>query len=255
MSLKFMQSNTFSGKAHYISNFQGNDGPKRGIGPGPTDVTQLLPKSCRGNGIGPKRGTGKFTVDTTVTREPLKPSKTISYNPPTLNHSQNLQPHAGPVRGIGFGPGVVDSLPGPKRGHGTGPGIDPLSLFEVGGDEQEKECIRLTNEFRQSQGKPPLKLIKSLSQIGMPHTKNMLAGKVPIGHTGFEDRARQIGGYAAAENVAYCQGYSDPIRTFVEGWIHSPGHRRNLLGDFTHMGIAVAHDGNTWYGTQLFARY
>lgn len=255
MSLKFVQDNPFKGKPHRIIDLEPNEGPKHGVGAGPINPILRLPPQCRMNGLGPKRGIGKFTGDTSEIRNPIQPSRVVSKEPPRVDFSSNLQPHKGPKRGFGYGPGTTDNLPGPKRGHGAGPGIDPLSLFETGSSQDEQLCVRLTNEFRQKQGKPPLKFMKKLSEIGMPHTKNMLARKIPVGHIGFDERARQIAGYAAAENVAYCQGYSDPIRIFVQGWINSPGHRRNLLGDYTHMGIAVAHDGDAWYGTQLFARY
>ena len=58
-----------------------------------------------------------------------------------------------------------------------------------------------------------------------------------------------------AENLYKCRGVDDPLRSAVDGWMSSKGHRNNILGaDFTHtgVGIAVAEDG-TIYFTQLFA--
>ena len=43
----------------------------------------------------------------------------------------------------------------------------------------------------------------------------------------------------------------------VDGWIQSPGHRRNLLAaDATQTGIAVAHSprSDRWYAVQMFGR-
>jgi uncharacterized protein YkwD len=60
----------------------------------------------------------------------------------------------------------------------------------------------------------------------------------------------------AAENLNYSRGYSDPPAAAVQGWMMSPGHRKNLLDSaFTHTGIGVARakDG-TWYATQIFLR-
>jgi uncharacterized protein YkwD len=43
-------------------------------------------------------------------------------------------------------------------------------------------------------------------------------------------------------------------RTAVNGWIDSPGHRKNLLARHTHCGIGVyCNDAGAYYSTQLFA--
>lgn len=42
----------------------------------------------------------------------------------------------------------------------------------------------------------------------------------------------------------------------VEGWMNSPGHRRNILNKETHaMGAAVVQNGSRRYGTQVFSPY
>lgn len=51
----------------------------------------------------------------------------------------------------------------------------------------------------------------------------------------------------AGENVA--MGYSSAAVTTA--WMNSPGHRANILGDFTHIGIGVVNG----YSTQVFAKY
>jgi len=61
---------------------------------------------------------------------------------------------------------------------------------------------------------------------------------------------------SAAENVALNKGYSSTIvaQVAVNGWINSPGHRRNLLTrNCSWCGIGVYQSsGGTWYLTQLF---
>jgi hypothetical protein len=52
-----------------------------------------------------------------------------------------------------------------------------------------------------------------------------------------------------AENVAY--GYGDEEECMQE-WMQSPGHRENILGDYTHFGSAVGYSGSTPYYTQDF---
>jgi uncharacterized protein YkwD len=56
-----------------------------------------------------------------------------------------------------------------------------------------------------------------------------------------------------AENVAY--GY-DTGRKVVRGWMHSEGHRRNILnGKFRLLGMAVRRsDNGTPYAAQVFGR-
>ena len=37
----------------------------------------------------------------------------------------------------------------------------------------------------------------------------------------------------------------------LEGWKNSPGHRKNLLGQFNFVGIGVAERAGVFYFTQL----
>ena len=72
-------------------------------------------------------------------------------------------------------------------------------------------------------------------------------------------------GYAycmVAENIAL-EGSSEGFATgelaqhFVEGWIHSPGHRHNLLAaDATDTGVAIAYGqrSDRYYAVQMFGR-
>ena len=56
---------------------------------------------------------------------------------------------------------------------------------------------------------------------------------VPFGHAGFSHRVSQFPFHvnSAAENVAMSHGFSSRqvAKIAVDGWIDSPGHRRNLL--------------------------
>jgi len=85
----------------------------------------------------------------------------------------------------------------------------------------------------------------------------MLTGKSPFGHDGFRQRIDLISSrlgklHVAAENVA-----SGPMdaREVVDGWLHSPGHRRNIMGDFQLTGIGVAEAANGMiYFTEIFVK-
>ena len=103
-------------------------------------------------------------------------------------------------------------------------------------------ALDLTNKFRKEQGKSPmLSWNQQLHDIAMTHCVNMATGKCPIGHDGFQQRNNAVKFYIRAfgENVAYNFGQADAVECAVIGWINSPGHRKNLLGDFNLCGIAV----------------
>lgn len=123
--------------------------------------------------------------------------------------------------------------------------------------EEIAEFLRLTNEFRQKNNLPTLKLYDELSQIAKPHNENMMKGKTGVGHEGFSERAQQIKKKkAASENCAMYVGPREHLTTLMENLINSPPHRKNLLGDFNAIGIAIGKNSeNMWYVTQLFARF
>lgn len=60
------------------------------------------------------------------------------------------------------------------------------------------------------------------------------------------------GWVAAAENVA--QGYQGGT-AMHNGWMNSSGHRANILGDFTDIGVAYLVAGGTTWGVEVFANY
>jgi uncharacterized protein YkwD len=118
-----------------------------------------------------------------------------------------------------------------------------------------KESLTLTNEFRKKQGLKPLVWSQALCTIGQGHSKDMGDGKVPFGHAGFDKRVKAypFQSSSAAENVAMNSGSSNIAQVAVDGWINSPGHRKNLLSNTTYCGIGVyRNDHNQFYLTQLF---
>ena len=126
-------------------------------------------------------------------------------------------------------------------------------------DEIGKKCLELTNIFRAKNKLPPLKWDDSIWRISYTHSKNMGDKKVPFGHKGFNQRIRQFPFHytLACENVFMCQGYSQYsiAENGVEGWINSPGHRKNLLSNTTHCAIATYRNSSgAFYLTQMFAR-
>ena len=119
------------------------------------------------------------------------------------------------------------------------------------------DILRYVNEHRRAMGLPALEGNSYISSVALQHSRDMLSGKTPFGHDGFHDRVLQIRGHlgtlhVAAENVA-----SGPMsaREVVDGWLHSPGHRRNIEGDFRLTGIGLAAGNNGMiYFTQIFIK-
>jgi uncharacterized protein YkwD len=120
-----------------------------------------------------------------------------------------------------------------------------------------RQILVFVNEYRRSKGLPALQPNSFISSVALGHSRDMLTGKTPFGHDGFRDRINRISGrlgklHVAAENVA-----SGPMgaREVVDGWLHSPGHRRNIEGDFRLTGIGLAEGRNGMiYFTQIFVR-
>ena len=131
--------------------------------------------------------------------------------------------------------------------------------FSIAKDEIGKKCLELTNQFRAKNKLPPLKWDDSIWKISLTHSKNMGEGKVPFGHKGFNERIKQFPFYysLACENVFMCQGYSEYsiAENAVNGWINSPGHRKNLLSNTNFCAIATYRNSSgAYYLTQMFAR-
>ena len=120
------------------------------------------------------------------------------------------------------------------------------------------QILYYTNKFRASNGLPPLKAEINCNLLAEKHSQDMASGKTAFGHDGFEVRAAAIGKVlggmsGAAENVAY--GTLD-AKGVVDGWIKSPGHRKNMLGNFNLIGIGYAQGkGRIMYFTQLFIKH
>lgn len=112
-----------------------------------------------------------------------------------------------------------------------------------------------TNSFRKSKGLAPLKIDEQLNAIAQKHSENMAARKVPFGHAGF-DKRNKLANTAHpsllyfAENVAYGPTTG---KDAVKLWENSAGHRKNMLGKYTLIGIGIAKAKNgSIYYTQIF---
>ncbi|MBC6455088.1 MAG: CAP domain-containing protein [Hormoscilla sp. SP5CHS1] len=122
----------------------------------------------------------------------------------------------------------------------------------------EERVHAQVNQYRASRNLPPLKLDAIISEEARKHSRRM-ARRREISHDGFEERVKAIGRWipygAAAENVASNSGHDDPATVALEGWIKSPGHHQNMIGDFDLTGIAIVeNDRGEYYFTQVFIK-
>ncbi|MGH3349928.1 MAG: CAP domain-containing protein [Nocardioides sp.] len=110
---------------------------------------------------------------------------------------------------------------------------------------------QLANAARADAGLEPLARDSALDKLARRWAHKMAADG-SLSHN--PDLAEQVpeGWRGIGENVA--QGYTTGAEMH-EGWMGSEGHRANILGDYTHIGIAfVVVDGGSW-GVQVFAKY
>lgn len=139
----------------------------------------------------------------------------------------------------------------------TAPQAMPANPSEF--SNMEKKVHQMVNQYRQGQNLPPLTLDERISAQARKHSSAMASGEVPFSHDRFDGRikaiAQTLSYNAAAENVAYNVGYSEPVKQAVTGWIDSPGHQKNMVGNYDLTGIGIAQNAKgEYYYTQIFIK-
>lgn len=121
----------------------------------------------------------------------------------------------------------------------------------------EKNILYYINEYRASIGLSPLQLISTANEQATKHSVEMANRSTPFGHDGFDARidniTKKLGFvHASAENVAYGKLTAKEV---VDLWLNSPGHKKNIEGNYALTGIGVAKDENGLvFYTQIFLR-
>jgi uncharacterized protein YkwD len=120
----------------------------------------------------------------------------------------------------------------------------------------EIETMNLINNYRVSQGLNPLEKINHISHKSEEHDNYMIVNNA-TSHDNFVARSENImqvlGAKTVGENVA--SGFSTAQAAF-DAWLASPGHKENIVGNYTHFGVAIRENATTGrkYYTNIFAR-
>jgi uncharacterized protein YkwD len=116
---------------------------------------------------------------------------------------------------------------------------------DIGLSDAKSATVCLLNNVRRSHGLRPFHLNSRLSLASQRHTNEMVARDY-FAHGDFVGRIRaarylsNTRGWTVGENIAWGSwDYATP-GSIVDGWMHSPPHRANILnGRFRDIGIGI----------------
>lgn len=121
-------------------------------------------------------------------------------------------------------------------------------------DETELEMA--INDYRSSIGLNALQSVEYVAYKAEEHNEYMIANNV-VNHDYFAERSHDIiqvlGAVKVNENVAYNYVSAHSV---LQAWLNSPGHKANIEGDFTHIGISIRENSQTGkkYYTNIFIK-
>jgi len=119
------------------------------------------------------------------------------------------------------------------------------------------QIFNLTNGIRKENGLAELQYSEGLIKAGENHAKDMIAlGYFTHNREGktFYDFVDELGikYVGVGENIAF--GYRT-AQDVVNGWMDSPGHKANMLGDYTHFGVGAIKDSQgRYYYSEYFTK-
>jgi uncharacterized protein YkwD len=138
---------------------------------------------------------------------------------------------------------VLPGCPAPPQAPQVTPAAPGVAVLEPA--ERVAALVEAHNRVRAERGLPRLTVSPSLEDAARRHARDM-ADRRRMAHRGGDGsspfRRMSDEGYRfarAGENVAMGQ---PTVEVVMRDWMHSPGHRRNILGTFTEIGAAEATD-------------
>lgn len=151
-------------------------------------------------------------------------------------------------------PAVSDPKPDPKPDPEPVQNSEPEKLYEDA--FPVSYLFEETNSYREENGLAPLRLDSTLCSFA--ETRAYEAG-VQRSHT--RPDGRDISSLFTdagieythiGENLAYCSIYS--VLCPITQWEYSSGHRANLLGNYTSVGMATVKVGDTYYTSAIYSK-
>jgi uncharacterized protein YkwD len=130
------------------------------------------------------------------------------------------------------------------------PGAD-RPVEALGADAAKGATLCLLNRERRARGRGALRADAKLAAAALAHSADMVANRY-FGHqsrdgAGFGTRIKASGwtrdrrSYTMGENIAFGSGADATPRAIVDAWMHSAGHRANILfRRFRSVGIGIA---------------
>ena len=137
--------------------------------------------------------------------------------------------------------------------------------------ELERRIFQFTNEARRKNGLPPLDsdndlMVKARCKSDDMLKNNYFSHTSPEGET-LKDRIQEEkpASYRTISRIGeniymgarfdYSTDIKTQARMIVDGWMTSPGHRRNILDpNYTHLGVGVSAKDKMCYATQIFSQ-
>jgi uncharacterized protein YkwD len=125
--------------------------------------------------------------------------------------------------------------------------VAPVTLSET---RAANAVLCLINKQRRRQHLKPLREQRAQTKAARAHNRHMVrrrcfAHECP-GEPDLAGRLTKTGylpcscSWGIAENIAYGSGRAGSPRRIVDGWMHSAGHRANILnGSYRHIGVAA----------------
>jgi uncharacterized protein YkwD len=124
-------------------------------------------------------------------------------------------------------------------------------------DRITQDLFARLNAERQARGLASLKWDGSLANMAADWSQHMAStGDFAHRDLGGASSLPGIGKFSAlGENIAWVEGYPNEAYQLHIGWMHSDGHRSNMLqSGFDSVGIAVTCSGGRAWATQNFGR-
>ena len=115
----------------------------------------------------------------------------------------------------------------------------------------EDTIVQLVNEARWAEGKPGLVRNPALDAVALAWAQQMAASNT-MSHNPSYTAQVPPGWSTVGENVAYGQRSAGQLH---QAWMDSPGHRANILGDYTDIGVAYIDAGGTTWAVENFGGY